>query len=106
MPQRNLVVANLPLASLDASAAFFADHLDKVRGILGDDETSALAIVLPHAGADHDDWRCALALDLAREYAPKRVNIVRASDPSSAEPLLAYLRDAPGVTGQYLQAHG
>lgn len=61
-----------------------------------------LAILLPAATTGHDDWRRSLARDLAREFAPVRVNIVGGDEPLSREQVLAYLRDAPGITGQYL----
>ncbi|MDY7097823.1 MAG: hypothetical protein SXU28_06770 [Pseudomonadota bacterium] len=103
--QREYTVADLPEGGLDAHAQLLADHLADIRAILGDEMTQALAIVLPPAGPDHDDWRQALAGDLAREYEPKRVNIVGADPGHSLTAVLEYLRDAPGVTGHYTQTH-
>jgi len=100
-----LEIAQLPQNSLDASAAFMQTHLAEAAELLKKPETDALAIVLPTAGSDHDDWRRSAARDLARAYAPQRVNIIGASTAEKVAPLLAYLRDAPGVTGQYLAAH-
>lgn len=95
-------IDTLPQSPLDASAAYFANHLSVARTKLA--EADALAIILPSAGTDHDDWRRALARDLAREYAPKRVNVIGgAGDGLSAT--LAYLGNAPGVTGQYCPLH-
>ena len=99
-----LKVAGLPESSVEASAAFFADHFDEARALLAKAETTALAIVLPSAGPDHDDWRRTLARDMARAQSPKRVNVV-GGDAEAATALLDYLKDAPGVTGQYLAAH-
>ncbi len=103
--QAVLEIAQLPQRSIDASAAFMQTHLKAATELLKKPETDALAIVLPAAGPDHDDWRRSAARDLARAYAPQRVNIVGARLAEKAQPLLAYLRDAPGVTGQYLAAH-
>ena len=94
----------LPDSPLAASASFFAEHLERSHALISGD-AEALAIILPAAGTDHDNWRRALARDLAREYAPKRVNIVGANQASLGE-TLAYLADAPGVTGQYCPLHG
>lgn len=104
--QEQYVVASLPAGSLAASAAFMSDHLAGAKAILAKPEVTALAVVLPNASPDHTDWRRSLALDLAREYTPQCVNVVEADDKESTQKVLAYLRDAPGVTGQYLQSHG
>ncbi len=98
-------VTALPESALSAAEAYFADHLATSRAKLDDSETTSLVVLLPLAPTDHDDWRRALARDLARAAAPKRVNVVAASDPDIARRALAYLRDAPGVTGQYLVSH-
>jgi hypothetical protein len=91
----------LPDSPLDASAAFFADHLNASRALLEDADTKALAIVLPAAGTDHDDWRRSLARDLAREFSPKRVNVVGKGADDALDRALIYLGNAQGVTGQY-----
>lgn len=98
-----LEIAELPASSLDAASAFHADHLADARAILEAPDTTVLVIHLPQADKSHDDWRRALARDLARAYAPKRVNVIGASQ-EGAEDLLTYLLDAPGVTGQYCPA--
>jgi len=103
--QAVLTIDDLPQSGILASTAFVRDHLAAARRWLERADKQALAIVLPVAGPDHDDWRRTLARDLARAYAPIRVNVVGASGVEQAAPLLAYLRDAPGVTGQYLAAH-
>ena len=51
------------------------------------------------------DWRLALARDLAREAAPKRVNVVAGPEGEARTATLRFLSDAPGVTGQYLVCH-
>lgn len=103
--QTVLTIETLPQSGISASVAFAQEHLSTARELLEEDGTAALAIVLPNAAPDHDDWRRTLARDLARAYTPKRVNVVAAGDLAAADPMLAYLRDAPGVTGQYLAAH-
>lgn len=103
--QSELVFDSLSENSLDAHADFVVKNLPAVRARLSEDDVSALVIVLPPAGRDHDGWRRAVAGDLAREYAPKRVNIVSGQPGEALSKLLIYLRDAPGVTGHYAQAH-
>ncbi|MFM7377855.1 MAG: Rossmann fold domain-containing protein [Erythrobacter sp.] len=103
--QRQLAIDLLPEASLDAQTAFMALHLEAARALLADHDTTSLAIILPPAPHDHRDWRLALARDLAREVAPKRVNIVSAHHGEALAATLRFLADAPGVTGQYLVCH-
>jgi hypothetical protein len=103
--QRQIEVTLLPDSALDAQTAFMALHLDAARALLADPATTALAIVLPRAPHDHRDWRLALARDLAREAAPKRVNIVSGHLGEALAATLRFLADAPGVTGQYLVCH-
>ena len=100
--QRQLEVGLLPEGALDAAGAFMAFHLEAARALLADPETTALAIVLPPAGPDHRDWRLALARDLAREAAPRRVNVVAGREGGALAETLRFLANAPGVTGQYL----
>jgi hypothetical protein len=103
--QRALEVGRLPASALDAASAFMAFHLEAARAALADPQTSALAIILPPAAHDHRDWRLALARDLAREVAPKRVNVVSGVPGEARDRTLRFLADAPGVTGQYLPCH-
>ena len=97
------VVEDLPESAIDAAAAFHQHHLTGSRQSL--DGADALAICLAPAPYDHDDWRRTLARDLARAHAPKRVNVIGAVVGEARNQMLAYLRNAPGVTGQYLAAH-
>ncbi|QUL39213.1 Rossmann fold domain-containing protein [Erythrobacter sp. JK5] len=105
MAQAVQIVEDLPDRAIDAAAAFFSNHLVESRRLLADDQTDSLAIVLLPMPHHHDDWRRSLARDLARAHAPSRVNVVGATAGEAREEMLAYLRDAPGVTGQYLAAH-
>lgn len=104
MVQAELRVEVLPPAPLDAAAEFHRAQLDHARELITG-ENDSLAIILPAAPKGHDDWRRALARDLARAYAPKRVNVLGGSDAAAISDMLAYLRDAPGITGQYLPLH-
>lgn len=103
--QRQIAVAALPDAPLDAAGAFMALHLAAARAALADPEVTALVIILPLAGQDHRDWRLALARDLAREAAPKRVNVLAGAEGEARKAALCFLADAPGVTGHYLVCH-
>ncbi|MEP0392130.1 MAG: Rossmann fold domain-containing protein [Erythrobacter sp.] len=95
-------VSELPESPLEASAAFFAEHLDAARSVAcGGD----LLIILPTAGPDHADWRQAVARDMARDAAPSRVNVIGAGDQAQKETLIRYLADAKGVTGHYSQTN-
>ena len=100
--QRELQIGLLPDSALDAAGAFMAFHLETARALLAEPGTSALAILLPPAAHDHRDWRRALARDLARELAPKRVNVVAGAPGAARAATLRFLADAPRVTGQYL----
>lgn len=102
---QQLEVGLLPDAALDAAGAFMAVHLDTARTILAAPDCTALAILLPLAPYDHADWRRALARDLARAAAPKRVNVVAGIPGDARNALLRFLSDAPGVTGHYLLCH-
>ncbi len=102
---RKLDVRPLPDHALDAAAAFMALHLDTARALLAEANCTALTIILPPAPYDHRDWRRALARDLARGAAPKRVNIVAGHPGEARNAVLRFLADAFAVTGQYLVCH-
>ena len=90
---------------LEAHAAFFDKHLKSVAIMMSDPSVGSLTIVLPPAASEHDDWRRAVAGDLARAHTPKRVNIAAGAKGEALDTVLTFLRDAPGVTGHYVQAH-
>ncbi len=102
---RQMEVGLLPDAALDAMGAFMAFHLDAARALLAGPDCTSLAIILPPAPTDHRDWRRTLARDLAREAAPRRVNVVAGHPGDARVATLRFLADAPGVTGQYLVCH-
>ena len=102
MVQAEYTVSDLPTSALEASAHFYAEHLQTALGARGEGD---LVIILPPASHAHTDWRRALARDLARECAPARVNVIAAGDEAQKSELLAYLADANGVTGHYCQTN-
>ncbi|OBV11522.1 hypothetical protein I603_0965 [Erythrobacter dokdonensis DSW-74] len=102
---RQIEVGKLPDGALDAAGTVMAFHLEAARAALADADCSALAIILPPANHDHREWRLALARDLAREAAPKRVNLVAGLPGDARAEVLRFLADAPGVTGHYLVCH-
>ena len=102
--QARLDVGALPDGPLDAATAFIALYLPAARALIEAADVNALAIILPPAGPDHRDWRRAIARDLARDYAPKRANLVAARPGEGLAAMLQFLSDAPGVTGHYCEA--
>ena len=103
--QAVLRISGLPVAALDASAVFHGEHLPRARAELAG-EAEALALVFPLASYDHAGWRKAAVADLAREATPKRVNGVTGDDAAAIEATLAWLSNAPGITGQLLPVVG
>ncbi len=103
--QAVLRIPSLPEAALDAAATFQAAHLPRARAELAG-EADALALVFPAAPYDHAGWRRAAIADLAREATPKRVNGVAGSDAAAVDATLAWLAQAPGITGQLFAVDG
>ena len=97
-------MGELPDASLDAATLFCREYLPQVEQLLGD-RSQAITIVMPQAGQKHDDWRRALARDLARAHAPQRVNVIAGNEVAHIDATLRYLEASPGVTGQYIPTH-
>ena len=95
----------LPDAALDASAAFHARHLPAVLDLLAK-RPESLVVIFPPAAHDHRGWRRVAIADLARAHAPVRVLGLAEGDPAALERVLAYLKRAPGVTGQMLAVDG
>lgn len=96
-------IEDLPANALDAAAAFHADYLPAIRAVLAMAEV--LAIIFPPAPRDHRAWRRAVVQDLARAYAPRRVNGIADGDEGEIFGTLAFLAKAPGVTGQLFTLH-
>ena len=102
--QQVVRIDDLPEGALEATELFHCTLRAQLEAALA--EADELAIILPHASHQHDDWRKAAARDLARADAPKRVNIVVGDDRQALSAALAYLKQAPGVTGQVLPLDG
>lgn len=103
--QAVLRIEDLPSGALDAAAEFHHIWLKKARQALRG-QVDGLVLVMPSAPVDHRDWRRGIARDLAREFAPKRMNLISGNDPAAIAATLAYLERAPGVTGQSLLIDG
>ncbi|WEK47548.1 MAG: hypothetical protein P0Y56_04445 [Candidatus Andeanibacterium colombiense] len=99
--QAVLRIAELPATALDAAATFLSEHLPRARAELASG-AEALALVFPPAPYDHASWRKAAVADLARESTPKRVNAITGEDPAAIDATIAWLAQAPGITGQLL----
>jgi hypothetical protein len=100
-----LVVGLLPQNALDAAAVFHADALPRARAALvapGDD----LALVFGPASPEHRGWRLAAVQQLARDHAPRRVNAIEGDGEQAIAAALAFLEQAPGLTGQLLKLDG
>lgn len=91
-----------PLAD---AARFHAHDLPEIAALLERGEGD-LAIVFPPGDYTHRGWRLAVVRELARRYAPLRINAVASDDEAAIAAMLAYLTSAPGVTGQYLPLDG
>ena len=94
---RRVTVADLPEAPLAASGAFHRDHLPEIERMMGAGED--VMIALPPADHTHREWR------LARAGVPARANVV-AGEGAVLDAFEAYLAEAPGITGQYLEGDG
>ncbi|OYX67007.1 MAG: hypothetical protein B7Y88_04055 [Sphingomonadales bacterium 32-64-17] len=97
---------DLPASALDAAAQFHASLVPLVR----EQAREHPLVVIDFAIADHThaSWRQAVVGQLAREFAPVRVNaIASAAEAQEARAqALDYLTRAPGVTGQVLSLDG
>lgn len=103
MTEAVLRVEGLPEGALDAATAFHADWLPRARALLDPSPPGQdLVLIFPVARYDHRGWRLAAVQDLAREAAPKRVNAVAGDDERAIAATLAWLAQAPGITGQLL----
>lgn len=93
-------VDGLPHEPLDAAGAFLRHWLGQVASRLAGGED--VTIVVPPADHTHREWRLAVVAGLARQHAPRRVNMVAGTGAGIAR-TEAYLAAAPGITGQYLE---
>jgi hypothetical protein len=95
-------VPDLGQGALAAAARFHAEVLPGLPQ--GED----LLLVFPPADHDHQGWRLSVVQAMAREWAPRRVNGVSSVSEAAIAATLAWLAEAPGVTGHYwlLDAEG
>lgn len=92
-------VKALPDAPLAAAAQFYANHLPLIEiALMALDET--LTIIFPPADYDHRGWRLAVVEELARQYAPLRINAVAGDSAAAIAAAVSYLDAAEGITGQ------
>ena len=105
MVQRVFQLTGLPASALEAAAAFHVRHMPALNALLADAPASVV-IVLPSASYEHEGWRRAVVRDLARAHAPVRVNMLAGDDAQAVVAALAYLEQAPGVTGQLFDLDG
>ncbi len=106
--QTLITIEVLPQNALDAATEFYRHRLSPIdtavhrENMVAAGEADDIVIVLPTAPSDHRDWRQAAVRNLARNYAPVRINAVAGPDGPSRKALIRYLASAAGVTGQYL----
>lgn len=101
-----LRIIGLPAASLDAAAAFHAEWVARIRAALANSTEECLTVVFPPADHSHRGWRLAAVQELAREFAPRRVNAVVCGDGAGLNAALALLEPCQGITGQLLALDG
>jgi hypothetical protein len=87
---------------LDAAEKFYAEYLER-RVEAGVD---LVVYRFGSAGHEHRGWRLAAIQNLARRFAPVRVNGIVGNQTAAYEEALAYLQGAPGITGQLLELAG
>ncbi len=100
-----LRVGPLPEGALDAAAVFHSEILPKARAELASGPDH-LVLIFDPADQEHRGWRLAVVQDLAREYAPLRVNALVSDDETAIAAAAEYCADAPGFTGQLLVLDG
>ena len=94
-----LRVGALPDGALAAAEAFYARGVPAPNG-------ADLTLIFPPADYTHRAWRLALVQQLARDYAPLRVNAIASDDEAAIAAALGYLETAGAITGQYLPLDG
>ena len=93
-------VQALPDAALAASVRFHANQLPLIEiALTALDEP--LTIIFPPADHTHRGWRRAVVQELARAYAPIRINAVAGDSDAAISAAVGYFETAKGVTGQY-----
>jgi len=95
-----------PSSALDAASMFHQDIVPELRRLLASDDADSVVLLLPPADHVHAAWRLAAIQGLAREAAPLRVNAIVGDAGPGVDEAIAFLADAPGVTGQILVVDG
>ncbi|MDG2005330.1 MAG: hypothetical protein P8J20_18560 [Novosphingobium sp.] len=98
-------LAQLPDEPLAAAAQFHASELPGIRRAL-DNRPDQLTLVFAPADHSHHAWRLAAVQELAREYAPLRVNAAVSDEDDAIAAAATYLSEAKGLTGQLLALDG
>jgi hypothetical protein len=102
MAEAVLTIRGLSGNPLEAAAYFYAEVLPGIRRDYAYLPEINLIIVFDPAGHEHRAWRLAVVQELAREYAPSRVNALASGDEAAIAAAERYLGAAQGVTGQLL----
>ena len=97
---KRVAVDDLPDDPLAAAGLFHQHWLSHIEHQL--EGGLDVVITVPAADYKHREWRRAVTAGLARKHTPRRVNMV-AGEGAALDATVAYLADAPGVTGQYLE---
>lgn len=94
-----LEISGLPDQPSAAAAEFYAVWLPKAK-----ERLSPPHLVLAFDAADHthNGWRLAAVQNLAREFAPVRVNAISGGSTAARKAGYAYLQAGGGITGQLL----
>ena len=96
-----------PDEPLEAAREFHERVLPALRELIADNRPGlkSVGLIFPLADYTHRGWRLAAIQALARDLSPVRVNAVEGDTvlaQDEIEKALAYLQDAPGITGQLL----
>lgn len=105
MPADLLHTGLLAADPLEAAADVHARLLPAIEATLAGG-ADPLTLVFPPADHGHRGWRLALVQDLARRFAPSRVNAVAGDDPAAIRAAVEWLAGAGSVTGQLLALDG
>ncbi len=101
-----LRITGLPAAPLDAAALFHGEWVPRIRGDQAQCADECLTLIFPTADYSHRSWRLAAVQELAREFAPRRVNALACQDEQGLSAALMLLEPCQGITGQLLALDG
>lgn len=96
MTMQRIEARGLADAPLDAAADFTGRFLPHIRAGFPQDAV----ILFDAADHTHETWRRAMIEELAREAVPGRVNAIVGQGEAAIAQTIAFLENAPGVTGQ------